>query len=72
VRIVQQTLSNLEIGEKILHRNLDMFPLFTEKKSKFDYITLDEALSDNTARITEASKEGVVPKLRVITPSLSR
>lgn len=63
---LNQTLQSLQIAEAQTHRSLTLFPLLqpgvvTEKPA---YLTLDEALAQGVARVTEVSASGSVPELR--------
>lgn len=61
--IIDTTLHDLQVGEGKTFKNLTIFPLiFTEPNSR-DYLTLDEALASETARVSEISDSGSVPEL---------
>jgi hypothetical protein len=53
-------------------RNLTIFPIIEENGSQPDYLTLDEALAQKYAKITEVSEGGSVPELRFINDSDKR
>lgn len=53
-------------AEPTRFRNLTIFPLIEENGSQPDYLTLDEALAQNCAKITEVSEGGSVPELRFV------
>ena len=63
---VRETLMDLEPGDLVNCRNLTMIPLLGEDTHPADYLTLDEALSMRTARVTEVSEGGSVPELRFV------
>ena len=60
---VQQALSGLQIGEPLSHEGLTVHPLIRASLLGKDYLTLDEALKLNVARVTEVSESGSVPQL---------
>jgi hypothetical protein len=60
---IAEALSNVRLGEPARFRNLDVFPLFANNDSAPDYLTLDEALDQGFARVTEVSEGGSVPEL---------
>lgn len=53
-------------AEPTSFRNLTIFPLIEEDGKHPDYLTLDEALGQKAASITEVSEGGSVPELRFI------
>jgi len=60
---VAQALSGLRVGDLITHEGLTVHPLIRESLLNKDYLTLDEALAQNTARVVEVSEGGSVPQL---------
>ncbi len=60
---VEQALSGLQLGEPLSHEALTVHPLIRESLLGKDYLTLDEALKLNVARVTEVSESGSVPQL---------
>ena len=66
MQLIQDTLARLQRGEAVTFRNLTVFPLFGEDSQAADYLTLDEALAQKVARITEVSAGGSVPELRFV------
>ncbi len=60
---VEQALTGLKVGESISHEGLTVHPLIRESLLGKDYLTLDEALKLNVARVTEVSESGSVPQL---------
>ena len=60
---VQQTLTDLQLGESITCEGLTVHPLIRASLLGKDYLTLDEALKQNVARVTEVSESGSVPQL---------
>lgn len=61
--LIEQKLGQLTLGEAQWFRNLAVYPLLTEEDSLPGYLTLDQALNDKKARITEVSESGRVPEL---------
>ncbi|HLV81378.1 MAG TPA: DUF6569 family protein [Chthonomonadaceae bacterium] len=64
--LIQDTLARLQRGEALTFRNLAVFPLLGEDGRTADYFTLDEALAQKVARITEVNAGGSVPELRFV------
>jgi len=63
MNIIAETLSAVRLGTPAGHRNLAIFPLFSEPDRAPGYVTLDDALVRKTARVTEVSDSGHVPEL---------
>ena len=51
---INQSLKGLQLGAAITHENLSVHPLIRASLINKDYLTLDEALKQGTARVTEA------------------
>ncbi|MDM8525662.1 hypothetical protein QUF80_20010 [Desulfococcaceae bacterium HSG8] len=66
---LQQTLSGIEVTEPSVSGMLQVFGLRWAITGDLFYITLDEALADETLEITEVSEGGEVPTLMVINNS---
>ena len=64
-QIVDQAL-NVKIGAPATFRNLTVFPLTGGLGKAADYLTLDEALIQKLATITEVSESGTVPELKFV------
>ena len=60
---VAQAFSGLRVGDSHTHEGLTMHPLIRESLLNKDYLTLNEALKLNVARVTEVSESGSVPHL---------
>src|SRR5262245_32415074 len=60
---ITEALANLRLGEPAAFRNLIVFPLFGCNDRAPEYLTLDEALEQGLARVTEVSEGGSVPEL---------
>jgi hypothetical protein len=63
MEIVADTLSRLRVEAGAVHENLAVFPLFADAPREPDYLTLEEALAREVARVTEVSEGGSVPEL---------
>jgi len=63
MQTITEALSNVRLGEPARFRNLTVFPLFAPNGLAPDYLTLDEALEQRLARVTEVSEGGSVPEL---------
>ena len=66
MKIIVDTASKVKIGTPITFRNLTVFPLLAGNGAAADYLTLDEALSQKCATITEVSEGGSVPELKFV------
>ena len=64
--IVTNFLFQLEFGELQTFNNMAVMPLFTSVNDSPKYLTLKEALERGLLVITEISKTGSVPELRVV------
>jgi len=67
-QILSTILDGLEIGPARTFAGLSVFPLLPARPTSMDraYRTLDEAIADGTARVTEISEGGSVPELRFV------
>jgi hypothetical protein len=63
---IASALDLLSIGTPQHFRHLTVFPLVHPAPKVPFYLTLDEALAQGTAQVTEVSKGGHVPELRLI------
>lgn len=61
---ISNYLSKLEFGKPMKYKNMGVIPLFTSIDS-IKYLTLKEALNKKLLIITEVSKGGAVPELKV-------
>lgn len=69
MQLIDTTLSTLEVGTPTTCHNLTLYPLLGKGCSHPDYLTLDEALAQGSAHITEVSEGGSVPDLRFVNES---
>jgi len=60
---VAQALSSLQVGDFMTHEGLTVHPLIRDSLLSKDYLTLDEALAQNMARVVEVTEGGLVPQL---------
>lgn len=58
------TLAGLLEKPAVTFQNFSVTALFGEALAEPDYLTLDEALAEGVARVTEVSQSGSVPELR--------
>jgi len=63
MQTITEALSNTRVGDPARFRNLTVFPLFAPGGVQPDYLTLDEALEQEVARVAEVSVSGSVPEL---------
>jgi ARG and Rhodanese-Phosphatase-superfamily-associated Protein domain len=67
---IQRALAEITVGSEVAFENLVMVPLLGPSMKTVDYVTLDDAIVDNSSEVTEVSAHGVVPELRVINRGL--
>jgi len=60
---IDQVLQQVKIAQAMSHEGLTSYPLIRDTLFAKDYLTLDEALTNKTAVITEVSEGGSVPQL---------
>ena len=61
---IASALAGLALGKPQTFKNLTLFPLVGTVETQAGYLTLDEALQSEVARVTEVSEAGTVPELR--------
>lgn len=66
MEIIKDKLEQIKIGQETTFRNLTLFPLLNGGIQQPDYLTLDEALAQGVAKITEVSEGGSVPELKLV------
>jgi len=64
-QIIKEYLTSFEFGELQHFENLGIIPLLTPLNKTPEYLTLKEALEKRVLTITEVSREGSVPELKV-------
>lgn len=64
MQIIADTLSHTSVGQPVSFSNLTMFPLLNGGEEAADYLTLDDAIKQGLATVTEVSRSGSVPELR--------
>jgi len=67
--VIQNYLNEAKVGRKQSHRNLAIFPILSSYAVGLDYITLDEALTEEVIEIMERDETGSVPELQVVNKS---
>jgi hypothetical protein len=63
MQTITDTINNLRVGDASTFEALTVFPIFQDQPCEKDYLTLDEALKKDKARVTEVSDAGMVSKL---------
>ena len=63
MQAISDTINHLHVGGATTFEGLSVFPLFDDHIREKDYLTLDEALEQGTARVIEVSEGGDVPNL---------
>ena len=64
MNIVHDTLSGLTLGKPVIHKQMAMFPLLNGAAAQERYyLTLNEALDSDLAKVSEVSESGSVPEL---------
>ena len=69
---ISTTLEKLSVGQTTAHNNMAWFPLLDAASPAADYLTLDEALNQGSARVTEVDEGGSVPELMFSNESARR
>jgi hypothetical protein len=64
LNIIQNTIQAVQVGVEKTYKNLTVFPLEINENVEQGYLTLDEALTSGTVKITEVSDSGSVPELQ--------
>jgi hypothetical protein len=59
------TLPEVRVGDPIGHEALTIFPLFTERQARVEYLLSDEALAGGSVTVEEIGESGSVPNLIV-------
>ncbi len=63
MQTISNTIDQLHLGQATTFEGLTVFPLLGDQDRPRDYLTLDEALAQNQARVVEVTDEGDVPNL---------
>lgn len=71
MQVISNKLEHIKVGDAIAFSNLTMFPLLDDsaRSEQPDYLTLDEALAQGSAKVTEVSEGGSVPELKLVNQS---
>jgi hypothetical protein len=68
-QLIKTYMDKIQIGAEQSYKNLAVFPVLSDYVIPFDYLTLDEALTEDLIEVVEIDKGGSVPELRVINKS---
>ena len=63
--LFQNYFTSLTIGRKQSYKNMAVYPLSSDYNIPFDYLTFDEAVSDDLIDVVEVDEGGHVPELKV-------
>jgi hypothetical protein len=63
MQVIADALSHITFGQPVSFGNLTMFPLLNGGEEIADYLTLDDAIKQGQAVVTEVSESGSVPEL---------
>jgi hypothetical protein len=66
IDVIHECLSNLHLGDKQKHNNMEVLALYYSGNCTIPFITLQEALELGVITITEVGAGGTVPKLKVL------
>lgn len=66
---IPNIIENFEFGETKSFKNLSVTPIFSKKRPKIEYVSLDEALEKQYLEIKEKTESGSVPELLAINES---
>jgi len=61
--LIQQRIEAIILGEPTVYGQMALFPLLDESESLSSYITMDDAITNGCAQVTEVSDSGSVPEL---------
>lgn len=62
---VGQLLQSAKLGDKIEYKNMIIFPIISDEKNDYKFLTIDEALDNEYVEVQEMSDMGDVPNLRL-------
>jgi len=66
---IKRYLTKIHIGAEQSFKNLSIFPLLSDYSIPFDYLTLDEAVSQDMVEVIEVRRNGSAPRHKVINKS---
>ncbi len=66
LKSISDTILGVKIGTPKAFRNLTLFPILGGKRGSAGYLTLDQALAQKSAHITEVTDAGSVPELKFV------
>jgi hypothetical protein len=58
MQAISDTINQLHLGKSTTFEGLTAFPLFGDSAFEADYLTLDEALEQEQARVLEVNEDG--------------
>lgn len=64
--LMEKYLKSIGLGEPSTYQNMTVVPLFVEKVPALEYILLREAIEQKLLKVTEVSRGGSVPELKVV------
>lgn len=73
--LLERYLAGVIVGEMQSHRNMTLFCLIASTEASLpasDFVTMDQALKDQSLEITEVNEGGAVPNLKVVNRSEKR
>ncbi len=68
-QLIKNYMDQIQIGAEQSYKNLAIYPVLSDYVIPFDYLTLDEAMSEDLIEVVEIDEGGSVPELRVINKS---
>ena len=71
-KAVRDYLGQFTIGDRLVYKNLAMYPLLSSYTGSLDYLTLDEALSEHLIEVSEVSAGGTVTEIKLTNSSPRR
>ncbi len=68
-QLIKNYMDQIQIGAEQSYKNLAIYPVLSDYVIPFEYLTLDEAISENLIEVVEIDEGGSVPELKVINKS---
>ena len=63
---IESCLNAIQFQNSFIHARLEVIPLFSSQDHSPEYLTLGQAMLHNRLLVTEVSKTGAVPELKVV------
>lgn len=63
---IESCLNAIQFQNSFIHARMEVMPLFSSQDRSPEYLTLGQAMLHNRLLITEVSKSGAVPELKVV------